>query len=88
MPLCFLAGVPKDVDYDDIKSDLLKLPGVASVHSLCIWILTMNKNAIAVHIAISKYNVIGILMVDAFIILWLVSAYCGFYYVCSHLKCY
>ncbi|XP_014665093.1 PREDICTED: zinc transporter 2-like [Priapulus caudatus] len=41
-----------DVDYDEVKADLLRLPGVESVHSLCIWVLTMSKNAVAVHIAI------------------------------------
>jgi len=47
-----LAGTPPDVDYILLKADLLSIGGVRSVHSLHMWSLTMDKAAVAVHLAI------------------------------------
>ena len=50
--LISVSGRPKDVDYDLIKSDLRKIPGVIDVHSLFVWALTVDRNSMAVHVSI------------------------------------
>lgn len=47
-----LEGVPKDVSYCELRKRLQTIPGVAAVHSLTIWCLTLDKNALSVHLAI------------------------------------
>lgn len=47
-----MEGVPRELDYDDIKKELLSLPSVENVHNLNLWILTMSRNACSVHIAV------------------------------------
>lgn len=42
------------VDYSAVCSNLSALPGVKMVHSLHIWALTLDKNALSVHLAIGK----------------------------------
>ncbi|XP_013777764.2 zinc transporter 2-like [Limulus polyphemus] len=47
-----MEGFPRDMNYAVIKSDLQSIEGVETVHSLHIWSLTVDKNALAVHLAI------------------------------------
>ncbi|XP_033732151.1 zinc transporter 2-like [Pecten maximus] len=47
-----MEGVPRDVDYNEIITDLEGLPGVKRAHDLSVWALTIDKNAIAIHLAI------------------------------------
>jgi len=47
-----MEGVPRNLEYSDVKRDLKAINGVQSVHSLNVWSLTLDKNAVAVHIAI------------------------------------
>lgn len=49
-----LEGVPKDVSYCELRKRLQTIPGVAAVHSLTIWCLTLDKNALSVHLAIDN----------------------------------
>ena len=50
-----ISGVPRGLDVVKIKEAILKVNGVLKIHNLRIWCLTMNKNAIAVHVTIGKY---------------------------------
>lgn len=43
------------MDYHDLKRDLLSIEGVEAVHNLHVWSLTMDKGALAVHLAIRKF---------------------------------
>lgn len=47
-----MEGVPRSIDYSDLKRDLKSIGGVNSVHSLHLWSLTLDRNAVAVHLAI------------------------------------
>ncbi|KAF2363753.1 Cation efflux protein [Trinorchestia longiramus] len=47
-----MEGVPPGVDYNAICANLTAIPGVKMVHSLHVWTLTVDKNALSVHIAI------------------------------------
>jgi zinc transporter 2 len=46
------SGTPRDVSYKAVKNDLQKIKGVKAAHSLHMWSLTMDKAALAVHLAI------------------------------------
>ena len=50
IPNC--AGTPKHIDYEAVKNDLVGLDGVKNAHSLQIWSLTLNRTALAVHLAL------------------------------------
>ena len=52
--LC-LIGVPRDIDYHSIKDCLQNIKGVKAVHGLTVWCLTLEKNALAVHLAAGDY---------------------------------
>lgn len=45
-------GTPKDIKYNSVKMSLESIEGVVAAHSLHIWSLTVNKAALAVHLAI------------------------------------
>ncbi|KAG1693482.1 Zinc transporter 2 [Nymphon striatum] len=47
-----MEGFPKGIDYFSVIGDLTRVAGVKSVHSLHIWSLTMDKNALSAHLAI------------------------------------
>ncbi|XP_076309347.1 proton-coupled zinc antiporter SLC30A2-like isoform X1 [Tachypleus tridentatus] len=47
-----MEGFPRDMNYAVIKSNLQSIEGVETAHSLHIWSLTVDKNALAVHLAI------------------------------------
>lgn len=47
-----MEGFPRNLSYSEILSMLKKIDGVQAAHSLHIWSLTTDKNALAVHLAI------------------------------------
>ncbi|XP_069703707.1 proton-coupled zinc antiporter SLC30A2-like [Periplaneta americana] len=49
-----MEGFPRHLDYSLIVSSLHSLEGVQAVHSLHVWSLTLNKNALAVHLAVDR----------------------------------
>lgn len=49
-----MEGVPRSVEYRELRRDLKAIDGVCHVHSLHIWSLTLERHALAVHLAISK----------------------------------
>lgn len=50
--LLFLAGAPRTVNFTDVTQSLLEIEGVKELHDLRMWSLSMNKIAIAVHLAV------------------------------------
>ena len=50
--ILLLLGTPKDIKYNNVKVALESIEGVVAAHSLHIWSLTVNKAALAVHLAI------------------------------------
>ena len=53
-------GVPRDLDYHNIKDSLQHVKGVKAVHSLTVWCLTLEKNALAVHLAAGRLKMLSI----------------------------
>lgn len=49
-----MQGAPRNVNYLSLLSDLEGLPGVRTVHNLHIWSLTLDKNALSVHLGIGE----------------------------------
>jgi len=47
-----LESVPKNIDLDKIKKDIMKLKGVKNVHHIHAWTLTSNKNIFSCHVQI------------------------------------
>ena len=47
-----ITGTPKNINYNNVKMSLENIEGVVAAHSLHIWSLTVNKAALAVHLAI------------------------------------
>ncbi len=45
-------GVPKEMDLDKIKTELLKGKGVKDVHHMHVWALSTTENALTAHIVI------------------------------------
>lgn len=51
-----MEGVPKFLDYTDVMQTFLQIPGVVRVHNLRIWALSINKIALAAHLAVGTYK--------------------------------
>lgn len=49
-----LEGTPKDVDIDELRSTMEKVPGVKSLHDLHVWSLTSGINAMAPMLSLIK----------------------------------
>ncbi|XP_046639144.1 zinc transporter 2-like isoform X1 [Daphnia pulicaria] len=47
-----MEGVPRNIQYHELRRDLKSINGVCNVHSLHIWSLTLDRNALAVHLAV------------------------------------
>ena len=47
-----MEGIPKDVDFSVVKSIIMEVDGIKSVHNLQIWGLTNSKTALAAHLVI------------------------------------
>lgn len=52
--LAFFLGIPKGIDFIDVRSTLLNIPGVVTVHNLRVWSLSLDKVAMSTHLAIGK----------------------------------
>lgn len=59
LPLCrrtsaiLLQGVPQSVDADEVRDDIVSLPGVKGIHDLHIWILSEHLNVATVHVSVA-----------------------------------
>jgi len=49
-------GVPKAMDLDKIKAELLKVKGVLEVHHMHVWALSTTENALTAHLVIEPEN--------------------------------
>ncbi|HEY9091095.1 cation diffusion facilitator family transporter [Parasphingorhabdus sp.] len=47
-----LAGVPQDIDVEDVLKALSELPGVAAVHDLHIWPMSTSETAMTAHLVV------------------------------------
>ena len=52
-----LEGVPEGIDLADVKTKILAVPGVASVHDLHVWAITSGKVSLSVHIVCAPGHV-------------------------------
>ena len=50
-----VTGSPEEVERELIEEDLTNLSGVAGVHGLHIWSLTMDRNVISVHLSVGEF---------------------------------
>ena len=44
--------MPNNINYKMMEDDLKELSGVVAIHNLHVWSLTLDKSALAVHLAI------------------------------------
>ncbi|KAI0206383.1 cation efflux protein [Astrocystis sublimbata] len=49
-----MQSAPRDVDLEDVKHDLEKIPGIESVHELHIWRLDQKKAIASAHVVVSN----------------------------------
>lgn len=52
----FVAGIPRGIDFCDVLNTFLGIEGVVKVHNLRIWALSLDKMALAAHLAVRKYT--------------------------------
>ncbi|KAJ5286706.1 cation efflux protein [Penicillium angulare] len=52
--LILLQSAPQGVDYDDVKDDLEKIPGILAIHELHIWRLNQEKSLASAHIVLDS----------------------------------
>ncbi|XP_014262598.1 zinc transporter 2-like isoform X2 [Cimex lectularius] len=50
--IVLMEGMPRDVDFNDVLNTFLDIEGVVAVHNLRIWALSLDKAALAAHLAI------------------------------------
>jgi cation diffusion facilitator family transporter len=50
--LVLMEGIPKGLDFNEVRETLLEVKGVCKVHNLRIWSLSMDKIAMSAHLAI------------------------------------
>jgi Co/Zn/Cd efflux system component len=48
-------GLPKNIDFLEVQKVLNEIQGVLKVHNLRIWSLSLDKTALAAHLAIGLY---------------------------------
>ena len=49
-----LDGVPEDIHIDNIKADVLKMPGIKDLHHIHIWAISTTENAMTAHLVLKK----------------------------------
>lgn len=49
-------GVPKEMDLQKIKAELLKAKGVVDVHHMHVWALSTTENALTAHLVVKPEN--------------------------------
>jgi cobalt-zinc-cadmium efflux system protein len=50
-------GVPKEMDVEKIKAELMKAKGVVDVHHIHVWALSTTENALTAHLVIDQNSV-------------------------------
>lgn len=51
-----MEGVPKGLDFAEVRGALKGIPGIIEVHNLRMWSLTTSKTAVSVHLATGALN--------------------------------
>lgn len=54
--LVLMEGMPKGIDFNDVKELFMAIEGVKRVHNLRIWALSMDKLALSAHLAIGTLS--------------------------------
>ncbi|GFN93323.1 Zinc transporter 2 [Plakobranchus ocellatus] len=54
--LVMMEAVPRDLSLEGLKQDLRSIDGVVALHDLHVWALTLDRNALSVHLAIENPN--------------------------------
>ncbi|CAH8575313.1 unnamed protein product [Schistosoma rodhaini] len=49
-----MEATPRGLNFNEVKSSLMDIPGVREIHNLHMWSLTTNKTAVSVHLAIEN----------------------------------
>jgi cobalt-zinc-cadmium efflux system protein len=49
-----LEGVPKEIDFEKVKGEILKTPGVKNVHDLHIWSMSKSFKLLSAHILVEE----------------------------------
>ncbi|EEC18776.1 cation efflux protein/ zinc transporter, putative, partial [Ixodes scapularis] len=49
-----MEGIPRSVDYHQVRAMLLSVQGVARVHDLHIWSLSLDKLAVSAHVVLGE----------------------------------
>ncbi len=49
-----LEATPKGVDLDEVRSHILRAPGVADVHDLHAWTITSGMNVVSAHVVLTE----------------------------------
>ncbi|XP_077148077.1 putative proton-coupled zinc antiporter SLC30A3 [Ranitomeya variabilis] len=60
-----MEGRPRSIAHGTVKEVLISVQGVRSVHSLRLWALTLNQNAVSVHLAIDETREADIVLQEA-----------------------
>jgi cobalt-zinc-cadmium efflux system protein len=50
-------GVPKEMDLDKIKAELMKAKGVVDVHHMHVWALSTTENALTAHLVVDPAHI-------------------------------
>jgi cobalt-zinc-cadmium efflux system protein len=53
----FMQTVPKEIDIEKVKSDLLSISGITGVRHIHAWVLTSNKNIFSSHLQIKDHSI-------------------------------
>ncbi|RKO83843.1 cation efflux family-domain-containing protein [Blyttiomyces helicus] len=62
-----MEATPFDIDSEEVVEQLLKIDGVADVHDLHVWNLTVGKVSLSAHVTIHPTNANGPVTVDDYI---------------------
>ncbi|CAH8509133.1 unnamed protein product [Schistosoma turkestanicum] len=49
-----MEATPRGLNFNEVKTALINIPGVKEIHNLHMWSLTTNKTAVSVHLAIEN----------------------------------
>ncbi|KAK7091883.1 proton-coupled zinc antiporter SLC30A2-like isoform X2 [Littorina saxatilis] len=52
--MVLMEGTPRNLNFEEVRDTFLNMEGVRDIHDLRLWSLTMNKTALAVHLAVEK----------------------------------
>jgi len=54
-----MEGIPKGIDFNDVRATLLQVKGVFKVHNLRIWSLSMDRIALSAHLAVDPNSTVN-----------------------------